>query len=277
MKSFFISLVLFLALPFCISAQERRVDSLDRYKPLDELLDQFYSSLERVSVDEKNKEFDTLISSCHDSLTRQHVTMQIFDHYQHSRVMGEESVAMHIYDRWIASGEVKPRGEFEGLLIDQWVLFNRENLLGMQAVPVSLYTPCGGRRTYPVEGKVNVMFFYDINCSKCRLESAVLPSVLSEVDFPMEFVAVYVGDDKRGWRAFRRNFKVRNPKVKVRHLWDPEVDSGYQKAYAVLATPRMFVIWKDGEIIGRRLEVVNLKEIIHYISITDAEKEEKAQ
>ena len=101
--------------------------------------------------------------------------------------------------------------------------------------------------------------------------------MLSEVDFPMEFVAVYVGDDKRGWRAFRRNFKVRNPKVKVRHLWDPEVDSGYQKAYAVLATPRMFVIWKDGEIIGRRLEVVNLKEIIHYISITDAEKEEKAQ
>lgn len=43
MKRFFISLVLFLASLACLSAQESQTDSLDRYKPLDELLDQFYT------------------------------------------------------------------------------------------------------------------------------------------------------------------------------------------------------------------------------------------
>ncbi len=39
----------------------------------------------------------------------------------------------------------------------------------------------------------------------------------------------------------------------------------------------MFVVWKDGEILGRRLEVANLQEIIHYISITDGRENQKKQ
>ena len=101
--------------------------------------------------------------------------------------------------------------------------------------------------------------------------------MLSQVDFPMNFYAVYVGTDKGEWKAFRRNFRIPGRKVRLHHLWDPDMDSDYQKYYGVTGTPRMFVVWKDGEILGRRLEVANLQEIIHYISITDGRENQKKQ
>jgi len=258
----------FLAIFFLLagfwSATAQELDSLEfeRYSGLDSLLTQFYRSLEQEDCDVKATEFDGLIEICRDSLTRQHVTLQIFDHYSHSRVMGEESVAIHIFDKWIASGLVKTRSEFEYMDDELFANFNRNSLIGMDAPEVALFTPCGARRSLPTVGKTCILFFYDTACAKCRLETQVMPSVLREVDFPVDLYAVYVGTVKKDWTAFRRNFKLRNRNIRTIHLWDPEMDSGYQKEYAVIGTPRVFVVEPDGAIIGRRLEMANLVEMI---------------
>lgn len=245
-----------------LSAQ---TDSTSRYEGLDSLLVQFYGALERESVEVKNAEFDRLIATCTDSLLRQHVTLKVFHHYRTSRVMGEEAVAVHIYDKWIGSGLVKPKHEFEEMEAELFVNFNRRSLIGMKAEPVTLKDACGRSVTIPKEGRISILYFYSTSCMKCMLESPRIPPVLEEVEIPVDFYAVYTDFDKRDWRAFRRNFKVSNPNVKVKHLWDPDADSDYPLMYAVNATPRMFVVWEDGEIIGRRLEVENLKQILNYI------------
>lgn len=273
-----ISLLLSMLLPLAVSAASVTVPQVDtsdkfKYAKLDSLLAEFYSALEREDVEVKGREFDNIISTCQDSLTRQHVALHIFDHYRFSRIMGEEAVALHVYDEWIASGKVSTRSEFEQMDAELFAEFNRYSLLGMKAVPVALRKPCGGKMTIPVEGRKGILFFYDTSCAKCRLESAVLPAVLDKVDFPVDFYAVYVGEDKTDWRAFRKNFKLHNRQVRMFHLWDPEMDSGYQKYYGVTGTPKMFVVLEDGEILGRRLEVTNLEEIIHYISIANGKKE----
>ncbi len=264
-----------LALSLPLSALFAQTDSLYRYAGLDSLLTQFYATLERESIEAKNAEFDSLISSCRDSLTRQHVTLSVFDHYRHSRVMGEEAVAIHVYDDWLASGLVRTATDIELMDAQIFADFNRSSLIGMQAPKVRLLKPCGGGSTVPADGRTAVLFFYDTSCAKCRIESRMLPSVLSQVDFPMNFYAVYVGTDKREWRTFRKNFKISSRRVKLHHLWDPEMDSDYQKYYGVTGTPRLFVVYRDGEIIGRRLELDNLQEIIHYISITDGQAKEE--
>ena len=263
-----------LSLLLSLSPLLAQEDSLYRYEGLDSLLTQFYGALERESLEAKCDEFDTLISSCRDSLTRQHVTLRIFDHYRHARVMGEEAVAIHIYDTWLATGLVRTATDIELMDAQIFADFNRHSLIGMIAPKVRLLKPCGGSRTVPEDGRVAVLFFYDTSCAKCRLESQVLPSVLAQVDFPMNFYAVYVGSDRKDWKAFRKSFKIHNRRVKLVHLWDPEMDSDYQRLYGVTGTPRMFVVYKDGEILGRRLEVTNLQEIIHYISISDGQEKE---
>lgn len=261
-----------LILPLHVMAQTDTSDVV-KYQPLDSLLTEFYSALELEEIEVKNAEMDNLIGTCTDSLTRQHVALQIYDHYSHARLMGEEAVAIHIYDKWFKDGPLKPRSEFEEMEMWRFANFNRSTLIGMTAPAVSLYKPCGRAVTIPEKGAVSTLFFYDTSCAKCRLESRVLPGALSEVDFPMNLYAVYCGSDKASWRKFRRSFKVTNRNVRVVHLWDPEMDSEYARLYGVYGTPKMYVALEDGEIIGRRLEVVNLQEIIHYISTYGKEKE----
>ncbi len=263
-----------LALGLCLPVRAQ-IDTTGRYAPLDSLLTQFYGAMERETVEAKNNEFDALIASCRDSLTRQHVALSIFDHYRYSRVMGEEAVAVHIFDEWLASGKVPTRSEFEMFDAERFALENRKTLLGMTAPKVTLRTPCGGRKTIPADGRIAVLFFYSPHCAKCRLETYALPAVLADVMFPMDFYAVNVDNNRKDWRAFRRALKTANRNVKMIHLWDPESESTLLLDYGVFSTPKVFVAWKDGEILGRRLEMENLQEIIHYINtLYGQEKEE---
>lgn len=259
----------------CAMNAAAQVDTTHRYAPLDSLLVQFYGALEREGTEAKNAEFDTLIGSCRDSLMRQHVALAVFDHYRYSRVMGEEAVAVHVYDTWIASGKVQPRSEFEQFEAERFALENRKTLIGMTAPHLTLRTPCGGRRSLPSEGRISVLFFYSPQCSKCRLETYALPTVLADVSFPMDFYAVNVDADRREWRAFRKALKTANRQVRMIHLWDPASESTMLLDYGVFSTPKVFVTMEDGEILARRLEMNNLQQIIHYINtLYGQEKEE---
>jgi len=255
------------------AAQEAQADSTARFAPLDSLLTQFYGALLPADNDEKSAEFDALINSCTDSLMRQHVALAVFDHYRFSRVMGEEAVAVHIFDEWIATGKVQPRSEFEMFEAERFALENRSTLLGMPAPLLTLRTPCGGKRTIPRSDRAAVLFFYSPGCAKCRLETHALPSVLAEVNFPMDFYAIDVDTDRRAFRAFRKALKTSNKNVRMVHLWDPKNESTLLLDYGVFSTPKVFVVW-EGEILGRRLEMANLLEIIQYINMLYGQEKE---
>lgn len=251
-------------------------DSLaSRYAPLDSLLTDFYSALLFEDNSAKCAEMDALISSSSLKDTREYVARKVFDHYRHSRVMGEEAVAIHVYDKWFAGGELSLDGEFAAMEAEIFVNFNRHSLIGMSAPVVSLFKPCGGRQSVPRSGALSVLFFYDTSCSKCMMEAAVLPQIFEGLDLKMDFVAVYTGSEKRDWKAFRKNFRLPSKSVRLIHLWDPEMKSDYQRLYGVTGTPRMFVVLANSEIVGRRLEVENLKQILNYIVILNEKEKEK--
>ena len=268
-----ILLTLLLACGVHAAAQDAQADSTSRFAPLDSLLTQFYGALLPADNDEKNAEFDSLIASCTDSLTRQHVTLAIFDHYRFSRIMGEEAVAVHIFDEWLATGKVQPRSEFEMFEAERFALENRSTLLGMPAPQITLRTPCGGKRTVPRSDRAAVLFFYSPGCAKCRLETHALPAVLADVNFPLDFYAIDVDTDRRAFRAFRKALKTPNKNVRMIHLWDPKNESTLLLDYGVFSTPKVFVVW-EGEILGRRLEMSNLLEIIQYINMLYGQEKE---
>ena len=268
-----ILLTLLLACGVHAAAQDAQADSTSRFAPLDSLLTQFYGALLPADNNEKNAEFDALITSCADSLTRQHVTLAIFDHYRFSRIMGEEAVAVHIFDEWLATGKVQPRSEFEMFEAERFALENRSTLIGMPAPQLTLRTPCGGKRTLPRSDRAAVLFFYSPGCAKCRLETHALPAVLADVNFPLDFYAIDVDTDRRAFRAFRKALKTPNKNVRMIHLWDPKNESTLLLDYGVFSTPKVFVVW-EGEILGRRLEMDNLHEIIQYINMLYGQEKE---
>ena len=252
--------ILWLLLPFCCLAQ---VDST-RLAELDKRLDKYFQILEPESVDVKSRECDLLIDSAKDSLLRQHIALKAYDHYLNSTLMGDEGVAVHLTDTWFASGLVSMGGEEVLLNAKIFADFNRQSLLGKPAPSFAMESfeedsvSFGGR-----SDRYSVLLFYDTDCAKCKLELMRLRPLLDSRDWPVDLYAVYTGGDKESWgKWLSERMNINAPRTRIFNLWDPEVKSDYQMKYGVLQTPRMFLIDKEGTIIGRGLDSDALERLL---------------
>ena len=237
----------------------------DPYQALGAKLDEYFVALAGEKAEVQNAECDFLISSCKDSLVRQFVTLKIYDHYVNSKIMGDDAVAVHVAEQWLIPGKVKMHSEMDLLNAQVFAAFNRHSLIGAKAPLVYLKDPSGKQVRLPdpkAEG-YSLLYFHDTGCSTCRVETERLKAFLAEGKFPLTVYAVYTGTDEAVWKAYRDAFPG------VVHLWDPAVDSDYQRKYGVLQTPKMFLLDASGTILGRGLDTPALGMLLH--RLTDVE------
>ena len=226
------------------------------YTQLGAKLEEYFTALAGESVAVQNAECDFLIESATDSLVRQFVTLKIYEHYLGSKIMGDEAVAVHIVDKWLASGRVKMNSEEDLRNAKLYAEFNRASLIGKNAPKISLKNADGKAVRIPASGYYNVIYFYDAGCPTCKFETARLKTFLRESNLPLKVWAVYTGADTDEWASYRADFDG------VTHLWDPSVESDWQRLYGVLKTPSMFLVDPDGVIIGRGLDTPALKVLL---------------
>ena len=222
---------------------------------LGERLQEYYKAIERESLTVQKGECDFLIESMTDSLLRQFVALDAYGHYFNSPLMGAENVAIYIYDKWINSGKVKMKSQEDLMAAKIHAEFNRQSLIGKQAPDLQ------GLNNQ--NGKYRVLYFYDTDCSKCKFESILLRNLLNSKAYPVQFVAFYVGDNKQAWEEYvLKSLTVSSKTVETVHMWDPTMESDYQRKYGVLQTPRLFLIAPDGTIIGRGLDTKALEVLL---------------
>ena len=223
---------------------------------LGERLQEYYKAIERESLTVQKGECDFLIESMTDSLLRQFVALDAYGHYFNSPLMGAENVAIYIYDKWINSGKVKMKSQEDLMAARIHAEFNRQSLIGKQAPDLQ------GLNNQ--NGKYRVLYFYDTDCSKCKFESILLRNLLNSKAYPVQFVAFYVGDNKQAWEEYvLKSLTVSSKTVETVHMWDPIMESDYQRKYGVLQTPRLFLIAPDGTIIGRGLDTKALEILLY--------------
>lgn len=258
-RRFFIALSLVLTLGFSGLACAQ-VDSLSLAK-LDAMLDNYYEAMVFEDVSVKEGECDFLIESCKDSLVRREVAYAILEHYMDPPLMGEEAVAIYIYEKWFASGKVTIPDSWDAFQAELFYRTNKACQLDMPAPVLKVTSDKGVMQNVPGSGPA-VIYFYDIHCSKCRLLTAVLTSQLLKVKFPLTLYAFYAGDDYEGWLAYRDKFKIDNPNITLEHVWDQDMSSDYVTNYGVTTTPKLYFIDENKIIRGRRLEGDSLGQIL---------------
>lgn len=249
---------------FHAGAQE--LDSL-RCNALETRLDEYFTALEHEAPEFKMQECDFLIGSCTDSLVRQFVALKAYGQYLDSPVMGDEAVAIYLLDKWFFSGKVRMRNDEDLMYAKIFADFNRSSLIGMKAPELNLYLPDGSPMELfgdeDVRGRLKVLYFYDTDCPKCRLETALLRNLLMTEDYPADFFAIYAGNDFEAWQEYvSEKLGSIGCKATIMHLWDPELDSDFQRKYGVVVTPRLFLVSADGTIIGRGLSVSALGQML---------------
>ena len=181
MKRLTLIVLLMAASLFKMSAGQ--VDSTSRAR-LSEMLEQYYETMLFIDNSEKEQECDYLIESCKDSLVRQFVASSILDHYMNPPLMGEESVAIYLYEKWFLNGPVTIGDEWKAFEASMFYQFNRLSMIDMPAPSLELYDPNGEKCAALLEGSPAVLYFYDTSCAKCKLASAWLPIVMGTVSLP---------------------------------------------------------------------------------------------
>lgn len=229
---------------------------------LEERLTEYFDLLKYESIDVQKAEADIMIEAAADSAVRQAVALRIYDHYLGSPVMGAEAVAIHIYDKWFQPGIISIGTDIDLLNAKIFAEFNRQSLIGEKAPELLMETLQGDtlrlfsdRKVHAEKGdRHKVLFFYDQSCSKCKLETIMLGNLLQTEDYPIDFYAVYTGDNKEAWNNYvAERFDASPVNSRVYHLWDPTLDSDFQRKYGVVQTPRLFLVRPDGVIKGRGL------------------------
>ena len=260
----FASLLILMALAFPLAAQ---IDST-KLSSLDTRLEQYFSLLEREDSKVKIEECDALIGAATDPSLRQAIALKAYEHYKDSPLMGDEAVAIHLTDTWFATGKVPMRSERELFDAKMFAEFNRQSLIGLQAPKMELATPFGEIMTVPDpdSGSFVVLYFYDTDCAKCKLETATLASLLNDKDYPLTVYAIYVGTNEENWKQWReQRFRIEAEETEVVHLWDPDVSSDFLSKYGVLQTPRMFLVNPRGTIVGRGMDTEALGQLVEIL------------
>lgn len=253
---------------------------------LQALKDRLQEYLEAISTEPfeiQGKEADFLISSCTDSSVRQTVALTIFDHYLNSRIMGAEAVAIHLCDEWFIPGKISMRSPEELMTAKIFARFNRSSLLGMKAPELTLKDTSGlGMTLFPASGtdspgspedsanaafsdtgRYSILYFYDTDCAKCRMETILLRNILDNDDFPADLYAIYTGDNEAEWKEYiGSQLTLTALNTRTVNLWDPDMRSGFQMKYGVLETPKMFLVSPEGIIAGRGLDSHALEELL---------------
>ena len=247
---------------FCFS---QNADSLAR-AALGERLREYYRAIERESLQVQTGECDFLIESTNDSLLRQFVALDIYRHYLDSPLMGAENVAVYVYDKWFDSGKVKMKTEGERIAAKVHAEFNRQSLIGKKAPAVLMESFDGTMVNIygpeDVSKKYRILYFYDTECAKCKIETILLKNLLAVKNYPVDLYAIYAGSNRDAWAAY---VSERLTIPEAFHFWDPSLDSDFQRKYGVLKTPRMLLIKPDGEIIGRGLDAEALEIMLDSI------------
>lgn len=228
----------------------------------DDILKEYLAALENCDIQTKIEECDFILGSC-DSASLQETALKVFTHFRDSKLMGDENVAVHVAEKWMLpfcgdgadSLLTAERSDSVSLPdIRNYVEFNRESLLGAKAPLL----PEAGLDAFPAD-RPTVLWFFDTDCAKCSLESVKLADFFSRRN-DCSLTTFYIGDDLGKWKDFiSRHFSGIDG---ARHLSDPAGATDFRRKYSVTATPRMFLIDREGNIAGRMLDTESMETLL---------------
>lgn len=269
MKKNLLILFLTLLMPALASALTlSEVPDSSKISALDKKLNEYFKAIEQEDLEIQKLESDFIIGAAQDPAVRGAIAEKVYDHYKQSSRMGAEGVAVYVYDKWFVGGGLKMSDEIKQLNAQIFADFNRRSLLGCTAPELKMQTMQGDSlEVFPSSDKrYKVLYFYDLDCAKCKVQTILLRSLLNRKNYPIDFFPIYVGGNKDSWMKYAADhLAVTASKTKATHLWDSELNSDFQRKYAVLQTPRLFLVDSDNKIQGRGLDAEALEKLLDVI------------
>lgn len=196
------------------------------------------------------------------------IAYYMYNYYRNSKIMGYDEVAVYISDTYFINGRYTLPDEEKMLEMRLFAEANRHSLIGMQAPELTMQDPAGAMvDILPGDQDYTVLYFYDDECASCiRTTPALMQYMMrSSTGINFSVYMIYTQDDRDRWMEYIRRaiapFSLPS-NVKVTHLWDPDMTSGFVTKYGVVSTPKLFLLDRNGVIIGRDLTPTALGQVV---------------
>ena len=233
-------------------------------------LTDYIKEIEYNSTDTVISRVDKLLSVAADSIKAE-AAKEIFRYFSKPQIMGQESVACHVAENHFMNGAIKC-SQSELFEMHTFVMLNGSSLLGMTAQEIEMNDTSGKTESLQElvgKGEYTILYFYTDDCISCRKETPLLVDFVNNYQKSvLNVYAVYTQDKKWKWEKYiNENFYIYNPFVNWVNVWDPQVETGYHMMYNVISTPQIYLIDKNGVIVGRGLDAKALKELVEALDV----------
>ncbi|MDR0560911.1 MAG: thioredoxin family protein [Prevotellaceae bacterium] len=195
-----------------------------------------------------------------DTMNLRLAARHLYNIYLMSEMLGAENITVHIADNYYLNNKVMNESvEFIAEVADYAKKF-RATLIGKKAENLKMETITGSFESlYDIDSPFILVYFFDPGCRHCYLETPKIYRVFCKYkDTGLAGYCVYSQSNKEEWI----NYVAKNRFVEWTNVWDPTNENNFRKKYSLYTIPQAYLLDRDKNIIGRRLDETSLSLLL---------------
>lgn len=196
------------------------------------------------------------------------------DEYINPKYMGQDAVFVHLFEKYHSKGLTSWLNEKQMETISRRAYMLMANLIGEKAANLEMLDSLGKPTSlYDLNADYTVIIFWDPNCGHCKEEVPRLDSIYqaSWKKHNVKIFGVLTPDDKetakKEWVKFTVDHKLSDwtHVYKTREMEDADFKAqkpSFRQLYDITLTPTLYLLDKDKNIIGKKLTIFQLNELL---------------
>ena len=192
-------------------------------------------------------------------------------HFEKVKRMCYDRVVWHMTQNYFCSGKADWVSEAYRQKLCDYSTDREYTLCGRQAPDINMPDTSFTNRVqlHGIDKAATILVFWDIDCMHCKMEFPHLSKIYDTLTVnreELEIYAVYLKKDYEGWKKF-----VTKNKYNFINVANALEDDNYNEKYKIHATPQIFVLDRDKNIVYKDINVRDIPKILNHL--VDLEKE----
>ncbi len=196
------------------------------------------------------------------------------DEFINPKYMGQDAVFVHLFEKYHSKGLTDWLNGKQMEAISRRAYMLMANLIGEKAADLNmLNSEDKPTSLYSVQADYTVICFWDPNCGHCKEEVPRLDSIYkaSWKNHNLKIFAVLTPDGKQNvkpeWLTFikEHNLGEWTHAYKTREMEDADYEAqrpSFRQLYDITMTPSIYLLDKEKRIIGKKLTLVQLNDLL---------------
>jgi hypothetical protein len=194
------------------------------------------------------------------------------DHYMYPKIMGQDKVFLHVYEKYVAGDKPKANwlNEKQIKIITERAYMVMANQLGGKGWDMELVDTAGRLKPlYGVNADYTIVSFWDVHCGKCKEDMPKLDTLYRTKlkGKSVKVYAVMVNESaKADWPAFIRKLSPDWIHVLQTDAMRKEEEKAgkpnFRQLYDMRSTPTIYLLDKEKRIIAKNISVNDVDKLL---------------